>query len=446
MNRTQAEFNRELMTFLAESPTPFHAVANALKALQAAGYELLDEGALWNLSPEGRYVVLRNGSALVAFTGAVLNTVKDLQNDAVHSQGVRLFGAHSDSPCLRVKPNPALLRKGFFQLGVEIYGGVLLSPWFDRDLSLAGRVVFEDTDGAVNSRLVDWKRPVALIPSLAIHLDREVNNSRSINPQKELPPILFQTANTKAGEFRDIVQTELKQTYPDLSVARVLDYELSFYDCQPPALVGLHEDLITSARLDNLLSCFIGLRALLDVEHHYPCLLVLNDHEEVGSNSAEGASGSLVQSVLNRVFGSDEQTYARVLSRSMLISADNAHGVHPNYLERHDESHGPLLNAGPVIKVNANQRYATNAVTSGFYRSLSDRLGLPYQVFVTRADMACGSTIGPLTATRLGVKTLDIGVPQFAMHSIRESCGSRDPHILYQVTRAFFDTAMLPIN
>lgn len=446
MIRAQSDFNQELMSFLAGSPTPFHAVSNCLEALLASGYERLDEGAHWDLRADGRYVVTRNGSALVAFTGAILETAHNLQNDAKANQGIRLFGAHSDSPCLRVKPNPGLLRKGFFQLGVEIYGGVLLSPWFDRDLSLAGRVVFEDADGVVSSRLIDWKRPVALIPSLAIHLDREVNNSRSINPQKELPPILFQTANPKATEFRELVLAELKHTYPDLAVARVLDYELSFYDCQPPALVGLHEDLITSARLDNLLSCFIGLRALLDVEHHYPCLLVLNDHEEVGSSSAEGASGSLVLSILNRIFGTDEQTYARVLSRSLLISADNAHGVHPNYSERHDESHGPLLNAGPVIKVNANQRYATNAVTAGFYRALSDRMALPYQVFVTRADMACGSTIGPLTATRLGVKTLDIGVPQFAMHSIRESCGSRDPHILYQVTRAFFDTAVLPIS
>lgn len=444
-----ADFNQELMAFLASSPTPFHAVANCRTQLVNEGFELLTEGDSWNLRPDGRYLVIRNGSALVAFNGAVLAglpAVSPSQADAGVKQlpGFRLFGAHTDSPCLKVKPNPVLVRKGFFQVGVEVYGGVLLAPWFDRDLSLAGRVVLQTAEGKIEQCLVDWKRPVAIIPSLAIHLDRDVNNNRSINPQRDLPPVMLQTADQQAVDFRDLVKQQVRQEHPELVPERILAYELSFYDCQAPALVGLQQDFLASARLDNLLSCFIGLRALLDSDRKQPFMLVLNDHEEVGSNSAEGASGTFLESVLTRLLGSNDQFYAQVISRSMLISADNAHGIHPNFMERHDENHGPLLNGGPVIKVNSNQRYATNALTAAFYRALSENLGLPCQVFVTRADMGCGSTIGPITATRLGVKVLDIGVPQWAMHSIRETCGSRDPHILYQVTKAFFNAVQLP--
>lgn len=429
-------FNARLLTYLNASPTPFHAVSQAVERLRAHGFEVLQEADAWQLRPEGRYVVVRNGSALIAFNGALPS--------AARSRGIRLFGAHSDSPCLRVKPQPEMLRKGCFQLGVEVYGGVLLAPWFDRDLSLAGRVVYRDTGGAVRQCLVDWRRPVAVIPSLAIHLDREVNSNRSINPQKELPPVLLQ-ADTATPDFRALVKAQVLAEWPACGIDKVLDYELSFYDSQPAAVVGLAGDFIASARLDNLLSCCIGVEALIAAAGREPCLLVLNDHEEVGSSSAEGACGPLLLSVLRRVLGADEEVLVQALQRSLLISADNAHGVHPNYSERHDEQHGPLLNQGPVIKINANQRYATNAISAGFYRALSERLGLPCQVFVTRADLACGSTIGPLTATQLGVRTLDIGVPQFAMHSIRELCGSRDPHILYQAACAFFDTAELPM-
>jgi aspartyl aminopeptidase len=351
-----------------------------------------------------------------------------------------MVGAHTDSPCLKVKPNPELRRKGYFQLGVEAYGGVLLNPWFDRDLSLAGRVSFLDETGTVQDALVDFQKPIASIPSLAIHLDREANSNRTVNAQTDLPPVLMQVPEDDTTQFADLLKEQLEHEHQAIKVRKILGYELGFYDAQPAALVGLREDFIASARLDNLLSCFIGLRALIDASGDEPALLVCNDHEEVGSMSAEGAQGPFLASVLDRWCG---QGRGRSLARSMMISADNAHGVHPNYIDKHDENHGPLLNQGPVIKVNHNQRYASNSRSAAIYRHISDELSLPYQTFVVRSDMGCGSTIGPLTAANLGVTTLDIGVPQFAMHSIRETIGTKDGLTLFQVLREFMQRKKL---
>jgi len=427
----QTEFNRDLFDFLKNSPTPYHAVEQVAQRLDAAGFEALDEGDAWNLTPGGRYYVIRNGSSIVAFVQGPMD-----------ERGMRMVGAHTDSPCLRVKPNPEINSKGYFQLGVEVYGGALLAPWFDRDLSLAGRVGFLDEQGQMGSALVNFRKPIAMIPSLAIHLDREANSNRSINPQRELPPILLQLEKEHL-DFRTMLALQLKDEHPELKVQRVLDYELSLYDTQPPSFVGLREEFIASARLDNLLSCYIGLTALRESATSQPALLVLNDHEEVGSQSAEGAQGPFLASVLERICP-DAEARQRGISRSIFISADNAHGVHPNYADKHDGNHGPLLNHGPVIKINANQRYATSSETSSLYRLLSERLGLPCQSFVVRTDMACGSTIGPITAGNIGVRTLDIGVPQFAMHSIRELAGRDDAYNLFQVLKAFYAEERLP--
>lgn len=419
-------FNQNLLDFLSTSPTPWHATDNMANTLDEAGFRALDEREEWDLQQGQGYYVIRNGSSMVAF-----RTGKRSPLEA----GVRMVGAHTDSPCLKVKPNPDLRRKGFYQVGVEVYGGVLLNPWFDRDLSLAGRVTVLDDRGQVRDCLVDYRRPVAFIPSLAIHLDREANTSRSINAQTDLPPVLMQVPDEDKTAFIDLLKAQIGNEHPDLSVSKILAYEMSFYDAQPASLSGLKGEFITSARLDNLLSCYIGLQSLLDTSGEEPALLVCNDHEEVGSVSAEGAQGPFLSSVLDRWCGAENRS--RVIARSMMISADNAHGVHPNFISRHDENHGPLLNQGPVIKINHNQRYATNSRSAALYRHISDELGLPHQSFVVRSDMACGSTIGPLTAGNLGVTTLDIGVPQFGMHSIRELCGERDGYTLYQVLRQF---------
>ena len=349
------------------------------------------------------------------------------------------WGAHTDSPCLKVKPQPELYKNGYLQLGVEVYGGALLNPWFDRDLSLAGRVSYLDRGGVLAHGLVDFKEPVAVIPSLAIHLDREANESRAINAQTYLPPVL----GGRGGDFD--LKTLLRQRLEadaGAEVGQVLDHELVLYDTQKPAFVGLAQEFIASARLDNLLSCFTGLRALLDAGGEAGALLVCNDHEEVGSTTASGARGPMLTQTLERLLPVPEDRN-RALSRSMLISADNAHGVHPNFADRHDGNHGPLLNRGPVIKINANQRYASNSETAATFRRLCADEGVPVQTFVVRSDMACGSTIGPLAAAETGVRTVDVGVPQWAMHSIRELAGTADTFNLSRVLRRFLDTASL---
>lgn len=419
-----AEFNKDLLKFLNASPTPWHAVATMKARLDAAGFEELDEKEDWTLGQNRGYYVIRNGSSIVAFRTGAEDTA---------TSGIRMVGAHTDSPCLKVKPNPELRRKGYFQLGVEVYGGVLMNPWFDRDLSLAGRVTFVDGSDRVRDALVDFGKPVAFIPSLAIHLDREANSNRTVNPQTDLPPVLMQVPEDDTTSFDSLLSQQVASETGG-KVRKVLGYELGFYDAQEAGYVGLRNEFIASARLDNLLSCYIGLRALLDTSGDEAALLVCNDHEEVGSVSSEGAQGPFLNAVLDRWCGVGK---AKAVARSMMISADNAHGVHPNYMDKHDENHGPVLNQGPVIKVNHNQRYATNSRSAAVYRHISDELGLPHQTFVVRSDMACGSTIGPLTAASLGVTTLDIGVPQFGMHSIRELIGAEDGHTLFRALREF---------
>ena len=431
MSGDRQRFNRELMAFLAASPTPFHAVHEMTRRLAEAGFQHRPETEPWRLEPGGRYFTTRNDSSIIAWTVPARSALPDA--------GLRMVGAHTDSPCLKVKPQPELDGNGYLQLGVEVYGGALLNPWFDRDLSLAGRVSYLDRGGALAHGLVDFKEPVAVIPSLAIHLDREANESRAINAQTYLPPVL----GGRGGDFD--LKTLLRQRLEadaGAEVGQVLDHELVLYDTQRPALVGLAQEFIASARLDNLLSCFTGLTALLDAGGEAGALLVCNDHEEVGSTTASGARGPMLTQVLERLLPVPEDRN-RALSRSMLISADNAHGVHPNFADRHDGNHGPLLNRGPVIKINANQRYATNSETAAAFRRLAADEGVPVQTFVVRSDMACGSTIGPLAAAETGVRTVDVGVPQWAMHSIRELAGTADAFNLSRVLRRFLDTASL---
>ncbi|HFD81271.1 MAG TPA: M18 family aminopeptidase [Gammaproteobacteria bacterium] len=426
MNRQ--DLNRQLIDFIRRSPTPFHATAQLRRRLEEAGFSALPEGAHWRLEPGGRYLVTRNDSSLIAFS---------LGERPLAESGLRMAGAHTDSPCLRVKPEAGSVHHGYYQLGVEVYGGALLNPWFDRDLSIAGRIGYRDADGKLASALIDFGTPVAVIPSLAIHLDREANKSRSIDAQKHLPPLLMRCETEDAPEFRELLLRQARRQHPAAGIEAVLDFELSLYDCQPPALTGLDGDFISGARLDNLLSCFIGLQALLDTAPGTPALLVCNDHEEVGSASTSGADGPFLKSVLQRLCP-DAESLARCVDRSWLVSVDNAHGIHPNYADRHDARHGPLLNRGPVIKVNAGQRYATNSETASLFRLLCQQAEVPLQSFVVRSDLACGSTIGPITASNIGVRTLDVGVPTFAMHSIRELAGARDSEYLYRALGAFF--------
>jgi len=421
------KFNFDLMDFIAMSPTPFHAVEQIIYKLECAGYQRLYEADSWQLETGQGYYVTRNDSSIIAFK---------LGEDHI-AQGINMVGAHTDSPCLKVKPKPDIFINGYYQLGVEVYGGALLNPWFDRDLSLAGRVNYLDDDNDLCSTLINFEDPIAIIPSLAIHLDREANKNRSVNAQTDIPPVLLKLPASdleKKPSFNDILLQKIKD---DLDAIEVLDYELSFYDVQEPAYVGLHQDFIASARLDNLLSCYTGLMALTETSNPGSKLLVCTDHEEVGSASTSGAQGTFLKSVLERIAGSHEN-YVRMIDKSMLVSADNAHALHPNFIDRHDENHGPEINMGPVIKMNANQRYASNSETSAIFKQLCKQADVPVQSFVVRSDMGCGSTIGPITASEIGVKTLDVGVPTFAMHSIRELAGRWDAYYLFRVLKEFY--------
>ncbi len=422
-----AGFNRGLLEFLQQAVTPFHAAETMESSLLAAGFSNVapGPGSGRSVVPGGGGLVYRQGGSLIALRPG---------REGLLDSGLRMVGAHTDSPCLMVKPQPEIRNKSYLQLGVEVYGGALLNPWFDRDLSLAGRVSYPGSDGQVATALVDFRDPVAVIPSLAIHLDREANRNRSVNAQTQMAPIL----SLDPGEdwsLRSLLVDRLRED--GIALGEVLDFELCFYDSQPPALVGLNNDFIASARLDNLLSCYIGLQALLNTEGDEWCLLVCNDHEEVGSLSTSGAQGPMLRHFIQGLLPNASDLPV-LMQRSMMISADNAHGVHPNFADKHDAQHGPMLNGGPVIKVNASQRYASSSEGAALFRLLARDLNEPVQTFAMRADMACGSTIGPITAGELGVTTLDIGVPTFAMHSIRELAGARDAWSLTQILQAYY--------
>ena len=415
------QFNSDLMAFLDASPTPFHAVKCMSEILTKSGFTELNESDNWTLKSGDKHFISRNGSSIIAFSVGSAPLV---------TAGLRMTGAHTDSPCLMIKPQPEIAKKGYIQLGVEVYGGALLNPWFDRDLSIAGRLVYRNKQQQLKQTLVDFKRPVAVIPSLAIHLDRKANSDRTVNAQTDLPPLLMMS--DKSESFRALLADEFLSDGEE-----VLDYELCLYDTQGAAMVGITNELLASARLDNLLSCFVTTQALLQADTTNTCLMVCNDHEEVGSVSAVGADGPFLEAVIARLSEADERN--SVIDKSLMISCDNAHAVHPNYPNKHDNEHGPRLNGGPVIKVNVKQRYATTSLTASLFRQLCADVDVPVQSFVSRSDAACGSTVGPITAARLGVPTLDVGIPQLAMHSCREVTGSEDAARLTDVLIAFFD-------
>jgi len=406
-------FIGRLADFLDRSPTPWHAVANISELLERAGFIRLDERSMWTLEAGASYFVVRSDGALVAWRQPA---------DVV---GWTLFGAHTDSPNLRVRPEPIVKKHGYFQLGLEVYGSVLLSTWFDRDLSLAGRVAIAN-EGSVLSELVDFERAVGVVPNLAIHLNRDANSGRNINPQEELPMILARAEKDAELDFKELLARELDRSPRDIAA-----FEICAYPTERAQIVGLEQELLASARLDNLLSCFIVVEAIVNNDQAEGTMIVLNDHEEIGSVSTSGADGPFLASVLRRA--TIEADFEQVRVNSLMVSIDNAHGVHPNYAAKHDEGHRPLLNEGPVVKVNANHRYATTALTQGIIEQAAEKADVPLQYFSSRADLGCGSTIGPLTAGRLGIDTIDLGCAQFAMHSARETCGVKDPELMLKL-------------
>ena len=424
----QADYINRLINYLSSSPTAFHAVASAAELLEQHGFRQLPEQVSRQPLPAGKYFVIRNDSSLIGFTWQGTGETACLQ----------MVGAHTDSPCLKVKPVPVQENHNCLQLGVEVYGGALLAPWFDRELSLAGLVCFLDQDNGdkLQTALLDFKRPVAVIPSLAIHLDREVIKKREINRQTDLVPIIG-LGDTGGQGFDRVLLDQLCAEHPELKNPGIFDHELFLYDAVPARRIGLDNALLASARLDNLVSCFAAVQALLAADTGQNRMIILNDHEEVGSVSSSGAQGSFLTDELERLMP-DPEIRQSSLRSSLLISADNAHAVHPNFSSKHDPQHQPLLNQGLVIKHNANQRYATNGQTAAAFRLLCRQAEVPVQDFVMRNDMACGSTLGPLTSARIGVNTVDVGIPSLAMHSIREIAACQDCWYLYRVLHGFF--------
>ena len=409
----------DLIDFLDASPSPWHAVESTIDRLD--GFVRLDEAEAWSEIPAAGYVV-RSG-AIIAWrlpTGSI----------AAHAP-FRLVGAHTDSPCLRVKPRPDTGGHGWKQLAVEVYGGILNNSWLDRDLGIAGRVI--GADGSVS--LLNVAEPIARVPQLAVHLDRDVNNiGLTLDTQQHLTPI-WGVGTPVVGEFASWIRD-----VGDLSTDPAW-WELCLYDVQGASVLGADHSLLASGRLDNQVSCWAAATALAaSSPDGHVAVAVLNDHEEVGSSSNTGAAGPFLESVLSRLVaarGGSADDLARSLVSSSCVSADNAHAVHPNYPERHEPGHRPIVNAGPAIKVNSNQRYATSSTTAAGFQRACERAGVPWQVFVSRNNMPCGSTIGPITATRLGIATVDVGVPQLSMHSARELCGADDPGYLAAALRAF---------
>lgn len=423
-----------LLDFIDASPSPWHVVDSAVALLEAAGYRRLDEADTWQLTPGARHYVVRDGSTLAAFR---------IGNAPLTQAGLRLIGAHTDSPGLRVKPLAGEARDGLLRLGVEVYGGPILATFADRDLSLAGRVALR-APGAplgVQSRLVRFAEPLLRIPNLAIHLNRKVNDDGlKLDRQSALPPVLGAVQDgLPAAQHLTRLLADALAVDPE----QLLGFELNVCDTQPGAFFGPQQEFIADSQLDNLGSCHAALMALLDSDVDAPrasAVCFLFDHEEVGSTSAKGADGSFLDDVLERIglcCGLGREDYRRALARSMLVSADMAHAFHPGHPGAYDDQHRVHLNHGPVIKTNASQRYTSESVSAGVFQLACERAGVPWQSYVQRSDLACGSTIGPLAASRLGLRSVDVGNPMWAMHSLRESAGAADHDAMCRALAAF---------
>jgi aspartyl aminopeptidase len=407
-----------LLDFIDHSPSPWHAVETVANQLKAQGFKNLRENEPWQFKQGGKYFVVRDGGSIIAFT---------LGQQAIADSGFRIVGAHTDSPGLRLKPQAAYSTEGTAQLGVEVYGGPILATFTDRDLSLAGRVVIRGAQG-LETRLVRLDQPIARLPNLAIHMNREVNDKGLVlNKQTGLPLIFGHAANTAVAKQLLTETLAGKLAVPAEAIA---GWDLALYDTQKGSFWGIDQEFIANSQLDNLASCHAALEALIDnPKPAATTICALFDHEEVGSESATGAGGSFLLDVINRIClssGLTQEDQLRSFANSFFISADMAHAFHPNHAGSYEPCHHVHINQGPVIKTNANQRYSTNAVTAARFIQLCEQAKVPHQQYAHRTDLGCGSTIGPIMAAQLGIATVDVGNPMWAMHSIRESAGVLD--------------------
>jgi len=419
-----------LLTFIDKNPTAFHAVDSLTSELVAHGFEKLDESNAWQIKEDSSYFVCRGDASIIAF-----RTPSQWSANAAF----KIIGAHTDSPALKVKSKPTSTREGYQVLNIEVYGGALLTSWFDKDLLLGGRVLYQDQDGKLQSTLIQL--PYRLrIPRLAIHLDRMVNKEGfKVNPQEHLCPILG------LDNERDFEAWIAKEAAIQ---GQLLSWDLFLFDAEKASFGGVNNEFIYASRLDNLASVHAATQALLSsAPHPHDFLLgAFFQHEEVGSTSQNGADSNFIETVLKRIvlaFTDKQETFFQSVASSFFISTDMTHAVHPNYGSAHDPQHKPMLNKGPVIKSNANMRYATDAFSIAKFKQWCHKAGVSFQDFCNRNDMGCGSTIGPMVAANLGIATIDIGNAMLSMHSIREMAGTDDHQMMIDVFQAFFDSQTL---
>ncbi len=416
----ELDFAKELIDFIYDSPTPFHAVVNVKKMLEGSGFIELKEEDRWQLQKGGKYYMQKNHSALAAF---VVGT------GDVSEKGFKVIGAHNDSPGFRIKPAAEMtVESHYIKLDTETYGGPILNTWMDRPLSVAGRVAIK-SDDILNPviKLVNIKKPVLIIPNLAIHMNRNVNAGIELNKQKDMLPLmsLINESLEKGNYLLNAVAEQI-----NVEPSQIMDFDLFLYEADKGTIMGLNDEFISSSRLDDLAMVHAGITALSKAGGSQGTnVMICFDNEEVGSMTKQGADSPLLSSVLERIvlsMGGDREDFLRSISKSFMVSADLAHAVHPNAGEKHDPQSRPLINKGPVIKISANMKYTTDSNTSAVYARLCEKAGVPVQWFVNRSDEVGGSTIGPVSSSHLHMRSVDIGTPILAMHSVRELGGVMD--------------------
>lgn len=427
------EFARNLIDFIYDSPTAFHAVETSEELLKLNGFNKLDATEKWNIKKGGKYYTTKNSSAIIAFT---VNT------DSLSKDGFRMIGSHSDSPAFRIKPNPEIeVEKSYLKLNTECYGGPILNTWLDRPLAIAGRVILKgDNILKPVETLVNINKPVCIIPNLAIHMNRSINEGVALNKQKDMLPFvgLLNETLEKDNFLLNTVADELGRKSEE-----ILDFDLFLYEYEKGSLIGPNEELISSGRLDNLSMAHASIHALINADSKNGVnVAVVFDNEEVGSSTKQGADSNMLINVLERIslcLGQDREEFFRSLYSSFIISADLAHAVHPNVTEKHDPTNRPIMGKGPVIKINANQAYTSDSYSISIYKNICKEAGVSYQEFVNRSDERGGSTIGPISSTHIDIPSVDVGSPILAMHSIRELGCVQDHINIYKTFKKFYE-------
>jgi len=424
----------DLMEFLDKSPVNFLVTEEITRRLLQAGFTSLDPADEWNLIPGGKYFITKNGSAVMAFALSASASAPDC--------GYKIISAHSDSPGFRIKPNAGMLCEGgVLKLNTEVYGGPILYTWFDRPLSIAGRVILRSDDPLrPRSRTVCIRRPLMTIPHLAIHFNRSVNEGNPLSKQKDMLPVMgiVNSALEKENLLLNLIACELS-----VGTDEILDFDLSLFDTTAACRVGLHEEFITSGRLDDLSMVHAAITAL--VESHdsgMTRVAAIFDNEETGSGTKQGAASPLLMNLMRRInecMGGTEQDFQRATHRSFMVSADNAHALHPNYPEKHDPTNHPVLGGGPVIKINANCKYMTDADSAGVFRQICEMAGVPYQYFVNHSDVAGGSTLGNILTSQIDLRGVDMGAAIWAMHSVRETASVIDHDYIIRAFTTFYN-------